>query len=58
VLKVWHISLQNQELDGFNPITLYKLNGALFLKINIRPFLLTIKVVFENLVQKAQNLKT
>ncbi len=58
VLKVWHISLQNQELDGFYPIPLYKLNGASFFKINIRPFLLTIKVVFENLVPKAQNLKT
>jgi hypothetical protein len=58
VLKVWYISLQNQEFDGFYPIPLYKLNGASFLKINIRPFLLTIKVVFENLVQKPQNLKT
>lgn len=58
VLKVWYISLQNQEFDGFYPISLYKLNGASFFKINIRPFLLTIKVVFENLVQKPQNLKT
>jgi hypothetical protein len=45
-------------LDGFYPIPLYKLNGASFLKINIRPFLLTIKVIFENLLGKAQNLKT